>query len=93
MDMAQAFALASGALVATNLASIVIAGLRLDRAGAPPPDLRKTPPVSIVVPVRGIENFSGETLERAFRLAWPRYELLFCVAHASDAGRPRGTTG
>jgi ceramide glucosyltransferase len=84
MDMAQAFALASGALVATNLASIVIAGLRLDRAGAPPPDLRKTPPVSIVVPVRGIENFSGETLERAFRLAWPRYELLFCIAHASD---------
>ena len=84
MDMAQAFALASGALVATNLASILIAGKRLDATGAPPPDLRKKPPVSIVIPVRGIENFTGETLERAFRLSWPRYELLFCVAHGND---------
>ncbi|WP_421592545.1 ceramide glucosyltransferase [Shinella sp. M27] len=84
MDMAQAFALASGALVATNLASILIAGRRLDATGAPPPDLRKKPPVSIVIPVRGIENFTGETLERAFRLSWPRYELLFCVAHGND---------
>ncbi|RFZ86564.1 ceramide glucosyltransferase [Shinella sp. WSJ-2] len=84
MDMAQAFALASGALVATNLASILIAGRRLDAMGAPPPDLRKKPPVSIVIPVRGIENFTGETLERAFRLSWPRYELLFCVAQGND---------
>ncbi|WP_313528658.1 ceramide glucosyltransferase [Shinella sp.] len=84
MDMAQAFALASGALVATNLASILIAGRRLDATGAPPPDLRKKPPVSIVIPVRGIENFTGETLKRAFRLSWPRYELLFCVAHGND---------
>nr|WP_314094083.1 ceramide glucosyltransferase [uncultured Shinella sp.] len=84
MDMAQAFALASGALIATNLASILIAGRRLDALGTPPPDLRKKPPVSIVIPVRGIENFTGETLERAFRLSWPRYELLFCVAHGND---------
>lgn len=84
MDMAQAFALASGALVATNLVSILIAGRRLDATGAPPPDLRKKPPVSLVIPVRGIENFTAETLERAFRLTWPRYELLFCVAHGND---------
>jgi len=84
MDMAQALALASGALVATNLASILVAGKRLKPAGAPPPDLRKKPPVSIVIPVRGIENFSAETLDRAFRLDWPNYELLFCVAHGSD---------
>jgi ceramide glucosyltransferase len=84
MDMAQAFALASGALVATNLASILVAGKRLKANGSPPPDIRKKPPVSIVVPVRGIENFSAETLDRAFRLTWPNYELLFCVAHAHD---------
>jgi len=84
MDTAQALALASGALVATNLASILVAGRRLDPAGAPPPEVRKKPPVSIVVPVRGIENFSAETLERAFRLTWPKYELLFCVAHGND---------
>lgn len=84
MDMAQALALASGALVATNLASILIAARRLSPAGAPPPDVRKKPPVSIVVPLRGIENFSAETLDRAFRLDWPKYELLFCVAHGKD---------
>ena len=84
MDMAQAFALASGALVATNLASILVAGRRLKPTGTPPPDLRKKPPVSIVIPVRGIENFSAETLQRAFRLTWPNYELLFCVAHGND---------
>lgn len=84
MDMAQALALASGALVATNLASILIAARRLSPAGATPPDVRKKPPVSIVVPLRGIENFSAETLDRAFRLDWPKYELLFCVAHGKD---------
>lgn len=84
MDMAQAFALASGALVATNLASILVAGKRLKPTGAPPPGIDKKPPVSIVIPVRGIENFSAETLSRAFRLTWPNYELLFCVAHGND---------
>jgi ceramide glucosyltransferase len=84
MDMAQAFALASGALVATNLASILIAGRRLASSNAAPPAIEEKPPVSIIVPVRGIENFSTETLDRAFRLTWPDYELLFCVAHAGD---------
>jgi ceramide glucosyltransferase len=84
MDMAQALALASGALVAINLASILVAGKRLKPAGAPPPRIDGKPPVSIVIPVRGIERFSDETLARAFRLDWPRYELLFCVAHGND---------
>lgn len=84
MDTAQALALASGALVATNLLSILIAGKRLKPTGAAPPEIEERPPVSIVIPVRGIENFSTETLERAFRLTWPDYELLFCVAHAGD---------
>ncbi|WP_411036778.1 ceramide glucosyltransferase [Shinella sp. BYT-45] len=84
MDMAQAFALASGALVATNLASILIAGKRLKPTGAPPPEIAEKPPVSIVIPVRGIENFSAETLARAFRLTWPDYELLFCAAQGND---------
>ena len=84
MDMAQALALASGALVATNLASVLIAGRRLKPGGTPPPDIARKPPVSIVIPLRGIENFSTKTLDRAFRLTWPDYELLFCVAHAGD---------
>jgi ceramide glucosyltransferase len=88
MDIAQALALASGTLVTVNLASILIAGRRLKPADAGPRPVESQPPVSIVVPVRGIENFSDETLDRAFRLTWPHYELLFCVAHASDPIMP-----
>jgi ceramide glucosyltransferase len=40
--------------------------------------------VSILRPVCGIENFSEETLRSVFHLAYPRYEVLFCVASASD---------
>ena len=40
--------------------------------------------MSIVVPSRGVEPFTQETLARAFSLDWPRYELIFCVAHADD---------
>lgn len=82
--METAFAFAAGALVLANLASILIAGRRMARNGTPAPAIGGAPPVSIVVPVRGIENFTGETLEAAFRLDWPEYELLFCVADAGD---------
>ncbi|WP_292379879.1 ceramide glucosyltransferase, partial [Mesorhizobium sp.] len=48
------------------------------------PPSSKQPPVSIVVPSRGVEPFTQETLDRAFSLDWPRYEMIFCVAHAED---------
>ena len=40
--------------------------------------------VTIIRPVCGLENFSEETLRSAFRLIYPRYEIVFCVASASD---------
>jgi len=46
------------------------------RAGAPP--------VTIVRPVCGIENFGEETLRSTFRLDYPDYEVVFCVASARD---------
>lgn len=82
--MEMALAVASGTLVAVNLAGILIAGRRMTSPQDPPPVVSGMPPVSIVVPMRGIENFTDETLEAAFRLDWPDYELIFCLADADD---------
>lgn len=84
MELTIAAGLASSALLSFNLASILLASTRLKRRHviAPPPSAR--PPVSIIVPSRGVEPFTPETLQRAFSLDWPRYELIFCVAHAED---------
>src|SRR5262245_43368314 len=40
--------------------------------------------VSVLRPVCGIENCSELTLASGFRLDHPRYEIVFCVAHADD---------
>lgn len=87
MDMTSTAALLAALLLLANIVSILLAALRLRRRTpiAPPPGA--APAVSIVVPMRGIEPFSADTLERAFTLDWPRYELLFCVAHADDPAR------
>ncbi|TIW02623.1 MAG: glycosyltransferase, partial [Mesorhizobium sp.] len=83
MELTIAAGLASSALLLSNLASIVLAASRLKRRHviAPPVGAQ---PVSIIVPSRGVEPFTQETLQRAFSLDWPRYELIFCVAHAED---------
>ncbi|PDQ21507.1 ceramide glucosyltransferase [Mesorhizobium sanjuanii] len=77
-------ALLSTALLLSNLASIVLASMGLKRRGTIAPPSGKAPPVSIVIPSRGVEPFTEETLARAFSLDWPRYELIFCVANADD---------
>ncbi len=42
------------------------------------------PPVSIIRPLRNIEQFSEETLHASFSLNYPQYELIFCVQSAND---------
>lgn len=84
MELTVIAALLSTLLLLSNLASIVLASLSLRRPRPIAPPARKAPPVSIVVPSRGVEPFTQETLARAFSLDWPRYELIFCVAHAED---------
>ena len=82
--MEDIFLFASLSLIIINLVSILMAGWRLSANGAAAPALAGKPPVSIVVPVRGVETFTQETLAKAFRLDWPRYELIFCVADEAD---------
>src|SRR5215470_17183109 len=42
------------------------------------------PPVTIVRPVCGVDNYVEETLASSFALDYPRYEILFCAAQARD---------
>ncbi|ESX93093.1 ceramide glucosyltransferase [Mesorhizobium sp. LNJC405B00] len=84
MELALTAAFASSALLLSNLASILLASSKLQARRLIPPPSGEQPPVSIVVPSRGVEPFTQETLQRAFSLDWPRYELIFCVAHADD---------
>lgn len=48
------------------------------------PGPRLQPAVSLVRPVCGIDNFAAETLGSSFRIDYPRYEVIFCVARADD---------
>ena len=83
MDSALLAASLSAAILGANIASILLASSRLRRRGRlAVPDTARA--VSIVIPVRGIEAFTPETLDRAFVLDWPDYELVFCVAQADD---------
>ncbi|RKE83871.1 ceramide glucosyltransferase [Rhizobium sp. AG855] len=67
-----------------QLASIafVIATRMLHRRGAHRPISK--PPVTLVRPICGLENNLERCLASSFRLDWPSYELLFCVARADD---------
>lgn len=83
-SMETVFALCAILLLGFNLLGIVLAGWRLTRRDAENDLVRQKPPVSLVVPLRGVENFTPLTLSRAFELNWPDYELLFCVADEFD---------
>ncbi len=64
--------------------TILIVGLRA-RWEAPPLPLPGNPPgVTIIRPVCGIENHIEATLDSAFRLTYPRFEILFCVVSERD---------
>jgi ceramide glucosyltransferase len=80
MWAAAAFCLAS---VGIHLLSSALATLRCQSVPYrdPPAD---APPVSVIQPVCGLDNFAEETLRSTFRLDYPRYEILFCAAQARD---------
>ncbi|ACL62097.1 ceramide glucosyltransferase [Methylobacterium nodulans] len=69
-------------LTAINLVSLAIALWRIGRKARGPALLPE--PVTIVRPLCGLEPYSEATLASGFRLDYPAYELIFCVARASD---------
>ena len=79
---AASFCLATTAI---HFVSIAIAAVRLRRStSTEPPCRREFPPVSLVRPLCGIDNYAAETLRTTFELDYPRCEILFCVASAKD---------
>src|SRR5947209_5226213 len=70
--------------VGWHLASIAIAIVRCRAHDGVEPAPAGAPPVSVVRPVCGLDNFAEPTLRSGFELDYPDYELIFCVAHASD---------
>ena len=73
------------AATAIHIASIVVAIVRFRRSMlGEAPSARKFPPISLVRPLCGIDNFAADTLRSTFDLDYPRCEILFCVASAKD---------
>ncbi|MGB7035026.1 MAG: ceramide glucosyltransferase [Xanthobacteraceae bacterium] len=76
------------AVTVVQLTSVAIAIGRFS-AGRPRKPLSKSyPPVSLVRPLCGIDNYAADTLSSTFALDYPHYEILFCVATAKDAVVP-----
>jgi ceramide glucosyltransferase len=71
---------------AVQITSIAIAIVRLRRKA--PPRLSDYPPVSLVRPLCGIDNYAADTLRSTFELDYPRYKILFCVADTADPVLP-----
>lgn len=78
---AEAFCVATTAI---HVASTLVAMVRCKSPAAPMRAPADAPAVSLVRPVCGIENHIEATLASAFRLDYPRYEIVFCVALAHD---------
>src|SRR5262249_56159066 len=75
----EAFCIIATAL---HFSSVIVVMRRVRRVGKPMH--RVEAGVSIIRPVCGVENFSEATLASAFRLAYPRYEILFCAPYQAD---------
>ena len=75
------------AVSAVQITSIAIAIARL-RRNASDKRLFNHPPVSLLRPLCGIDNYAAETLRSTFELDYPCYEILFCVASAKDPALP-----
>ena len=71
---------------AVQITSIAIAIVRLRRKA--PPRLSDYPPISLVRPLCGIDNYAADTLRSTFELDYPRYEILFCITDAADPVLP-----
>ncbi len=86
--LAQLAAGYAAAATGLQVASIALATRKCRkprRRFAAPAD---APPVTVVQPLCGVEAFSETTLEAAFALDYPDYELIFCLAHADDPAAP-----
>jgi ceramide glucosyltransferase len=69
-----------------HVTSIAIAARRFRQT--PRREPQQYPAVSLIRPLCGIDNYAEETLHSTFDLDYPHYEILFCVASATDPVLP-----
>jgi ceramide glucosyltransferase len=84
MTLAWAVALTCLVLVVLNLISDGIAIWHSKPRSTPLPPALDAPPVTIVRPCCGIDNFCEDTLGSSFKLDYPQYEVIFGVARSND---------
>jgi ceramide glucosyltransferase len=77
-------ALFCGLAILFHVLSIVAAATRCKARSDALPALANAPPVTIIRPVCGVENHITETLQSTFKLDYPDYETIFCVASTKD---------
>jgi len=76
------------AVTLIHIVSITVAICRFRQSARPTPLSRQYPPVSLVRPLCGLDNYAADTLHSTFDLDYLRYEILFCVASAKDPVLP-----
>jgi ceramide glucosyltransferase len=76
------------AVTFVQIASLAIAIVRLRRGARSRPPTNRYPPVSLIRPLCGIDNYAADTLRSTFALDYPNYEILFCVVSAVDPVLP-----
>src|ERR1700722_8091940 len=67
-----------------NLVSVALVYFRCRPVTKLVPAAQNAPPVTIIRPVRGVDQFDEETLASTFTLDYPTYEAIFCVATSHD---------
>jgi ceramide glucosyltransferase len=75
------------AVTVIHVTSIVIAIWRFRQSSGAPLS-NHYPPVSLVRPLCGIDNYAADTLRSTFELDYPHCEILFCVASTEDPVLP-----
>ena len=71
-----------GLCLLAQLAGVVLAQIK--QAVAPKGGMTAGPKITLLRPVCGLENNLQETLASTFGIAYPDFEILFCVADARD---------
>ena len=82
--MAAFFLLAATCFLLVQIVSCLIAGWRCRVHESLSEEIAQLGGITVVRPLCGIETFTSRTLEAAFSITYPVYELLFCVARADD---------
>ena len=88
MTVAECAAGFSALMTGAQILSTGVAAVRCRKIGGIVPVPDDAPPVSLVRPVCGLDNYAEETLRSGFLLDYPSYEIVFCCDDADDPVLP-----